>query len=109
MTVENRITHINQARRQREIELAEEEEEKAIRAAQELNEQIQADAMRQMLAKEQQYKARKRANSEATEVPSSVENDTPMETFCDMEINGVRFNTVRVFHPRVGEYNLYII
>ncbi|KAH9487410.1 eIF-2-alpha kinase GCN2 [Psilocybe cubensis] len=94
------------ARRQREIEQAAEEEERATRAAEELNEQIQADAMRQMMAKEQQYKARKRANSEATEVPATVEIDTPTETFRDMEINGVKFNTVRVFHPRVSHLGL---
>jgi hypothetical protein len=46
------------------MEEAEREEERANRAAQELDEQIQADAMRQLVAKEQQYKARKRANSD---------------------------------------------
>ena len=58
-----------QARHEREIEEAEREEERVNRAAQELDEQIQADAIRQLMAKEQQYKARKRANSEATELP----------------------------------------
>ena len=52
-----------QARRQREIEEGWEEEERANRAAQELGAQIEAD----MLAKELQYKARKRADSEATD------------------------------------------
>jgi hypothetical protein len=67
-----------------------------------LNEQIKADAERQQLAKERQYRARKRANSETTEVP--VAGDTPTETFSqEMEINGVRFNTVKIFHPRIGE------
>jgi translation initiation factor 2-alpha kinase 4 len=74
-----------------------------MKLAQELNEQIKADAQKQQLAKERQYKARKRANSEATEVP--VSGDTPTETFNEeMEINGVRFNTVKIFHPRIGEY-----
>ncbi|PPQ98103.1 hypothetical protein CVT26_003273 [Gymnopilus dilepis] len=111
------------ARKQRELEQAEEEEQRATRAAQELNEQIQADAMRQMLAREQQYKNRKRANSEATEVPDDMwETEgrgedmssmgmgmvvpTPTETFEEMEMNGVRFNTVRVFQPRVAHLGL---
>ena len=79
--------------------------------------------MRQMLARELQYKNRKRANSEATEVPDDMWDTggrgedmssmgmgmvvpTPTETFEEMEMNGVRFNTVRVFQPRVGEYHL---
>ncbi|KAF8880897.1 hypothetical protein CPB84DRAFT_1817292 [Gymnopilus junonius] len=112
------------ARRQRELEQAEEEEARATRAAQELNEQIQADAMRQMLAREQQYKARKRANSEATEVPDDLwETErrmedvsggmgmgmvvpTPTETFDEMEINGVKFSSVKVFQPRVAHLGL---
>ena len=77
-----------------------------MKLAQELNEQIKADAQKQQLAKERQYKARKRANSEATEVP--VSGDTPTETFSqEMEINGVRFNTVKIFHPRIGEYTAH--
>ena len=94
-----------QARHEREMEEAEREEERANRAAQELDEQIQADAMRQLMAKEQQYKARKRANSEATEVPFIGEGDfqVPTEVFGhEMDIDGVRFNAVKLFHPRSG-------
>ena len=88
------------------MEEAEQEKERADRAAQELDEQIQADAMRQLMAKEQQHKARKRANSEATEVPFMEEGDlqVPTEVFGhEMEINGVRFNAVKLFHPRSGK------
>ena len=88
------------------MEEAEREEERANRAAQELDEQIQADAMRQLMAKEQQYKARKRANSESTEVPFMGEGDfqVPTEVFGhEMEIDGIRFNTVKLFHPRSGK------
>jgi eukaryotic translation initiation factor 2-alpha kinase 4 len=95
-----------QARHEREIEEAEREEERANRAAQELDEQIQADAIRQFMAKEQQYKARKRANSESTEVPYMAEGDfqVPTEVFAhEMEINGARFNAVKLFHPRGGK------
>ena len=95
-----------QARHEREMEEAEREEERANRAAQELDEQIQADAMRQLMVKEQQYKARKRANSEATEVPFMGEGDfqVPTEVFShEMEIDGVRFNAVKLFHPRSGK------
>ena len=86
------------------MEEAEREEERANRAAQELDQQIQVDAMRQLMAKEQQYKARKRANSEATEVPFMLDGDlhVPTEVFEEIEINGVRFNAVRLFLPRSG-------
>ena len=96
-----------QARHEREMEEAEREEERANRAAQELDEQIQADAMRQLMIKEQQYKSRKRANSEATEVPSIAEGDFQVATEVfghEMEINGVRFNAVKLFHPRSGNF-----
>ena len=90
------------------MEEAEREEERANRAAQELDEQIQADAMRQLMAKEQQYKARKRANSESTEVPFMGEGgdfQVPTEVFDhEMDIDGVRFNAVKLFHPRSGKY-----
>jgi translation initiation factor 2-alpha kinase 4 len=101
------LFNLFQARHERELEEAEREEERANRAAQELDEQIQADAMRQLMAKEQQYKARKRANSEATEVPFMGEGDfqVPTEVFAhEMEIDGVRFNAVKLFHPRSGKF-----
>ena len=91
-------------RRQREEEEAEKAEEVAMKAAQELDQQIQADAMRQMLAKEQKYKSRKRANSETTEVPPTFYYDTMKESFQDIDINGIRFDTVRLFHPRPGTF-----
>jgi translation initiation factor 2-alpha kinase 4 len=93
-----------EARRQREEEEAERAEEIATKAAQELDEQIQADAIRQMLAKEQQYKARKRANSESTEVPPTFNFDTMKESFQEIDINGIRFDTVKLFHPRPGRF-----
>ncbi len=58
--------------------------------------------MHQMLAKEQRHKARRRANSESTEVPPTFSVDTMMETFQEMEMNGIRFDTVKLFHPRPG-------
>lgn len=60
--------------------------------------------MRQMLAKEQQFKARRRANSESTEVPPTFNVDpiNITESFQDMEMNGVGFNTVKLFYPRSG-------
>jgi translation initiation factor 2-alpha kinase 4 len=95
---------LSKARQRREEEEAERAEEIAMKAAQELDEQIQVDAMRQMLAKEQQYKARKRANSESTEVPPTLDFDTIKESFQEVEINGIRFDTVRLFHPRPGKF-----
>jgi translation initiation factor 2-alpha kinase 4 len=65
----------------------------------ELEAAIKADAQRQQLAKEREYKARKRANSEATEVP--VGGDTPTESFSEpVVVDGVQFHTVRTFHPQ---------
>jgi len=98
-----------QARRKRETEEALEEEQRAHRAAQELGAQIEAD----MLAKNLQYKARKRANSEATEVPASSVSaygdvDTLTESFNEMHLgNGVYFNTVKLFHPRTGTWHCH--
>ena len=73
------LFNLFQARHEGELEEAE-REERANRAAQELDEQIQADAMRQLMAKEQQYKARKRANSEAIEVPFIGEGEFQFPT-----------------------------
>lgn len=61
-----------------------------------------------MLAKELQYKACKRENSEATEVPASSASgygdaDMLTESFNEMDLgNGVHFNTVKLFHSRTG-------
>ncbi|RDB27411.1 eIF-2-alpha kinase GCN2 [Hypsizygus marmoreus] len=83
------------ARKQREAE----EAERAAKAAQEREEEFKEEAMRELAEREQQYRARKRANSEATETPMS--GDTMTESFThEIEINGVSFNTVRLFHPR---------
>lgn len=90
-----------QARLQREADEAQQENERAAQLAAELNEQIQADARRQLLAKRNQYKARHRANSEATEVPGS--GDMLTESFVqEIELNDIRFNTVKIFSPRQG-------
>ncbi|KZT71101.1 Serine/threonine-protein kinase [Daedalea quercina L-15889] len=90
------------AKRQREEEQAEEEEERISQLAMEYEEQIKADAYRQQLERErlQQAQARKRAMSDATEVPSS-EDPTPSESFPqEIEWQGVRFSKVKLFHPR---------
>ena len=85
---------LRQAQQEREMKEAEQEAERANRAAQELDAQIQADAMRQLIAKEQQYKPRKRVN-ESTEVPFIWDRDIPTEVFGqEMELDGVRFNAV---------------
>ncbi|KAJ7760657.1 kinase-like domain-containing protein [Mycena maculata] len=87
------------ARKQREADAAEQETVRAAKLAQELEAAVKADAQRQQLAKERQYKARKRANSEATEVP--VGGDTPTESFSEaVVVDGVQFHTVRIFHPQ---------
>ncbi|KAF5357565.1 hypothetical protein D9757_013020 [Collybiopsis confluens] len=79
--------------------LALEEAEEATKHAQELEEQLLLNAAIQQQAREREYKARKRANSEATEVPMSTEY--PTETFsAEVEFHGVYFDTVKYFHPR---------
>jgi translation initiation factor 2-alpha kinase 4 len=56
-----------------------------------------------------QYKAaRRRAQSDATEVPSS--GDTLTESFPnEIEFRGVRFNAVKMFHPRKGQLRFIFV
>lgn len=82
-----------------------EELEKATKRAQELEEQLMLDAAKQQLAREREHKARKRANSEATEVP--VSSEYPTESFAEeIEFQGIHFDTVKYFHPRNGILSL---
>lgn len=55
------------------------------------------------------YKAaRRRAQSDATEVPSS--GDTLTESFRnEIEFRGVRFNAVKMFHPRKGVFSFALL
>ncbi|EGN94241.1 hypothetical protein SERLA73DRAFT_126224 [Serpula lacrymans var. lacrymans S7.3] len=95
-----RATDEERERKQKAEEEAERESERAAQLAEQLHEQIQADAQRHLIAKEMQYKAaRQRALSDATEVPPA--GDTPTESFNEeIEFKGVKFNTVKMFHPR---------
>ncbi|KAJ4467220.1 kinase-like domain-containing protein [Lentinula aciculospora] len=91
------------ARKQKADALALEELEKATQRAQELEEQLEEqlklDSARQQVAREREYRSRKRASSEATAVP--MFNEYPTESFVDeIEFQGVRFDTVKYFHPR---------
>lgn len=92
----------------RQEEEAEQEEERAAQLAEELNEQLRADEYRQQLERERFQQARRRAMSDATEMPSpdtlSLEDLSPTEIFeRTVEWKGVTFNRVRLFHPRQGE------
>ena len=60
--------------------------------------------MRQLLARNrEEFKARNRAFSESTAVP--IAGDTLTETFdTEMEVSGLRFTTVKLFHPRNGTF-----
>ncbi|KAG6890525.1 hypothetical protein C0995_007725 [Termitomyces sp. Mi166 len=76
-----------------------EEAERVAREALEREEEFKEEALRQLAERELQHKARKRANSESTMIPSS--GDTMTESFPhNVEVDGVTFNTVRLFHPR---------
>ncbi|KAK7057453.1 kinase-like domain-containing protein [Favolaschia claudopus] len=86
-------------RKQKEADEAEQENERAAKLALELEAVIKADAQKQHLAKLREYKARKRANSEATEVP--IGGDTPTESFSEtVVVDGVSFHAVKIFHPQ---------
>ena len=75
--------------------------ERARQLAEAFNEQIRLDAERQQ-AERQKFKARDRAPSDATEVPSSSEDTLTQSFDCLLEINGLQFQTVKMFHPHKG-------
>ncbi|TRM58463.1 hypothetical protein BD626DRAFT_573474 [Schizophyllum amplum] len=87
------------ARKQREdAEREAAHEAEAIRRWQ-LSTQIQAE--QQARESELVFRSRRRAGSEATEVPSAATSEIPTETFpAAISFAGLRFDTVRVFHPR---------
>lgn len=93
---------LSKAKKQREEEEAELQEERAAQLAQELDEQIRADAYRQQLERERIQQARKRAMSDATEMPHSEEAALTESFGKNIEWRGVTFNKVRLFHPRQG-------
>ncbi|KIN99309.1 hypothetical protein M404DRAFT_155391 [Pisolithus tinctorius Marx 270] len=95
-----RATQEEQERRQKEEAEAKRQSALAAQLAAQLQEKIQADSQKHLLAKEMQYKAaRRRAQSDATEVPSA--GDTLTESFpTEVEFRGIRFNAVKMFHPR---------
>ena len=84
-----------QARRRREEEEAARKKRHDAEYAERLNEQIREDVQRQQIERERFQQARKRAVSDATEVPWS-EDATPSESF-DFEIKwqGQSFRQVR--------------
>jgi translation initiation factor 2-alpha kinase 4 len=58
-------------------------------------------------AREQAQRSRRRANSEATEVPDVTifdeDEDSMIETFSEMKLDsGIRFTSVRIYQPRAG-------
>ncbi|KAG5719281.1 Serine/threonine-protein kinase gcn2 [Termitomyces sp. T112] len=91
----HRAEEEERARRRQEAE----EAERAKREALAREEEFKEEALRQLVERELQYKARKRANSESTMIPSS--GDTMTESFpYNVKVDGITFNTVRLFHPR---------
>ncbi|KII86233.1 hypothetical protein PLICRDRAFT_114396 [Plicaturopsis crispa FD-325 SS-3] len=99
MQMSQRAMDEERAKEEREALERQQEYERQNRAALQLQEQVLADTQRQQNAKTQLYKARKRAESDATAVPSA--GDTPTETFNEeLEVAGVRFRSVKIFHPR---------
>jgi hypothetical protein len=95
------LTVMHQIKRERDAQEAEKELERAALRASELTAQIQADAQRQLLAKQQHTKVRHTAASNTPEAPHS---DTPTESFDrEIEFGGLKFTTVKIFHPCRGE------
>lgn len=91
------------AKRMREEAEAAEALEREARRAMELEEQIRADAERQQAERDRLFQARKRAISDATEVPAYVDEGTPIETFPEeISWEGAKFTNVKLFHPQKG-------
>lgn len=91
------------AKRMREEAEAAQALEREARRAMELEEQIRADAERQQAERDRLFQARKRAISDATEVPAYVDEGTPIETFPEeISWEGAKFTNVKLFHPQKG-------
>lgn len=96
-----------QAKKQREEAEAEVAMEREAQRAEELQEQIRADVERQ----QQEQRARKRAMSDATEVPviEDVPDTTPTESFPkEISWQNVHFRAVKLFHPQKGVFGFTI-
>ncbi|KIY47671.1 kinase-like protein [Fistulina hepatica ATCC 64428] len=95
-TEDEERARIREAEERRELE-SRRETDRAIA----LDAEIQADVQRFREQQEQaRTRARKRASSQATEMPYAA-SDTPIETFPqEIEMEGVVFDTVKIFHPR---------
>lgn len=93
-----------QAKKEREEAEAEKEHERALHRAELLEQEIRADVERQQIERENFQRARKRAISDATEIPPSSDtltDLTPTESFSDeITWQGVNFRAVKLFHPR---------
>ncbi|RPD79604.1 Serine/threonine-protein kinase [Lentinus tigrinus ALCF2SS1-7] len=95
-----RAVEEERAKKKREEEEAKEKERRDAEYAEKLNEQIREDALRQQVERERLQQARRRAMSDATEVPMT-EDPTPIESFeREIKWRGHSFHKVRLFHPR---------
>lgn len=97
LEMNKRALNEEQLRKQKEADEHERAQKLAQEEAARLEEQIRQDAARQQLAKEQQR--RQRANSDSTEVPSQS-GDLLTDFSRPVEVNGVKFTSVNMFHPR---------
>ncbi|KAI0320013.1 hypothetical protein OF83DRAFT_1275377 [Amylostereum chailletii] len=89
------------AKREREEVEAAEAAERERRVAEEFNEEMLADAQRQQVEREK-HRARQRARSDATEVPTSpgLEDIITQGFDAEIEIDGIHFSSVKLFHPK---------
>lgn len=125
--------YVHQAKREQEAVEAEHQRELARIQAEHFNEQIRLDVQRQQKEREQwarihnqQQQTRERAESNATdstEVPGDedggiggggaggavvVSEDVLTQSFdMEVEIAGIRFDTVKLFHPRKGVFSMF--
>ena len=85
-------------REARELELKHEQE---ARRASELTAEIQADAQRQLLEKQQHTRIR---HEDVPDVIDASRGETPIEIFHqEIKFGGLKFTAVKTFHPFKGK------
>ncbi|EIN05395.1 Serine/threonine-protein kinase [Punctularia strigosozonata HHB-11173 SS5] len=98
-----RASDEQRAKREREQAEAERELERKAMNALAVNAELEAEKAERQKQQSQQERtmARSRAFSDATAVPSEPASDTPTLVFDEyVAVDGVKFNSVRLFHPR---------
>ena len=93
---------LRKAKKRREEAEAQEEAERERLFAEAFKEQLQADAQRHQMERER-HRARHRARSDATEVPDLADDILTQSFDREINVNGLCFLTVKLFHPQHGK------